>query len=90
MSRKLQSKTSVENLGRKLEAKGENLNGKEQWPVLENGGKWASGGLWSSESRCPPGSAICGLQTKIQPFAGKGVTYDDAGLTDLKFICCET
>ena len=53
-------------------------------------GPWASGGLWSSESRCPPGSAICGLQTKIQPFAGAGVTYDDAGLTDLKFICCET
>merc|ERR1719361_781559 len=40
---------------------GENLNGREQWPTLENGGEWASGGLWSSETSCSPGEAICGL-----------------------------
>ena len=63
---------------------GEVLRGEDF--KLENG-VWATGGQWSSMTNCATGSAICGLQTKIHPKQAWG--KDDAGLTDVKFLCCK-
>ena len=64
--------------------KGEQLKGADL--PLDNG-NWPTGGQWSSETRCPTGAAICGMQTKIESF--RGWTGDDAGLTDVKIYCCK-
>lgn len=47
-------------------------------------GLWGTWGA-SSES-CPIGSAICGIQVKMESYQGKG---DDTALNDLKFFCCD-
>lgn len=41
-------------------------------------------GQWSE--RCPQGSAICGLQTRIDDY---NTNNDNTGLNDMKLICCE-
>ena len=45
-------------------------------------------GSWSSWTFCPSESAICGLQTKIHD-DDVGPWADDAGLTNIKIICCK-
>ena len=45
-------------------------------------------GSWSSWTFCPPESAVCGLQTKIHD-DDIGEFKDDAGLTNIKLICCK-
>ena len=50
-------------------------------------GKWYDSGEWSSETSCPTGEAICGIKTRIFPKVAR--KKDDAGLTDVKLICCK-
>ena len=53
-------------------------------------GAWVSYGEWSSVVKCPEEtSAICGVQTKIHPQNPDGWAQDEAGLTDVKFLCCK-
>jgi hypothetical protein len=42
------------------------LNGKgiEEWSMRGGGGM---NGEWTGTLRCPPGTAICGLKTQIEP-----------------------
>ncbi|XP_063419984.1 vitelline membrane outer layer protein 1 homolog isoform X2 [Mytilus trossulus] len=47
-------------------------------------GAFGSYGEWSDA--CPVNSAICGIQTNIQPHIKEG---DDTALNDVKFFCCE-
>ncbi|KAK3577441.1 hypothetical protein CHS0354_032292 [Potamilus streckersoni] len=51
-------------------------------------GAWGSYGDWSQS--CPLNSAICGIQTKVEPFQGDGSLFggDDTALNDVQFICC--
>ena len=49
-------------------------------------GEWGDWGRWSSETSCPTGSAICGIQTKILPIQLR--RNDDVGLSNIKLICC--
>ena len=44
-------------------------------------------GTWSSWTFCPSESAVCGLQTKIHEDGGE--YEDDAGLTNIKLLCCK-
>ena len=64
--------------------KGDVLKGEDF--VLDHG-KLANDGQWSSWGSCKPGSAICGIKTKIYPKQSAG--YDDVGLTDITFLCCK-
>ena len=64
--------------------KGQTLKGEDF--NLENG-EWATWGEWSSMKSCRSGSAICGIKTKIYPQQSGG--KDDAGLTNIKFMCCK-
>ena len=54
---------------------------------------WGSWGEWPTYKYCPPGQAICGLQTKVQHWK-KDVGYDSIGTLDntalnrVKFYCC--
>ena len=52
-----------------------------------DGEKWGDWGQWSSETSCSTGEAICGIQTRIHPKVAR--KKDDAGLTDIKLICCK-
>merc|ERR1712058_91274 len=53
--------------------------------ILEgHGGPWGS---WSSWVFCPPATAICGIQTDVEPRQGfRG--GDDTALNAVKFFCC--
>ena len=48
-------------------------------------GVWGQFGRWSES--CPPESAVCGIQTKIEPKQGKA--SDDTALNDVKLYCCK-
>ena len=63
---------------------GSYINGEE---FKLDQGKWGEWGRWSSETSCPTGSAVCGIQTKILPIQLR--RKDDVGLTDIKLICCK-
>ncbi|KAL3881303.1 hypothetical protein ACJMK2_027756 [Sinanodonta woodiana] len=51
-------------------------------------GPWGTYGDWSQS--CPLGSAICGIQTKVEPFQGDSGLFggDDTALNDVQFMCC--
>ncbi|KAK3577442.1 hypothetical protein CHS0354_032293 [Potamilus streckersoni] len=51
-------------------------------------GPWGAYGDWSQS--CPLNSAICGIQTKVEPFQGAGILFkaDNTALNDVQFICC--
>ena len=54
-----------------------------------NGEDW---GPWSSRTYCPPESAVCGIQTKIDnPSESCQMRRfnDESGLTNIKVICCK-
>ncbi|XP_060564219.1 vitelline membrane outer layer protein 1-like [Ruditapes philippinarum] len=46
-------------------------------------GFWGVISGWSRA--CPPNSAICGIQTKVEDYQRNG---DDTSLNDVKFMCC--
>ena len=52
--------------------------------VAEPGyGVFGSWGSWSES--CPSNSAVCGIQTSLEPIQGGG---DDTALNDIKLFCC--
>ncbi|KAJ7322455.1 hypothetical protein JRQ81_018742 [Phrynocephalus forsythii] len=54
------------------------------YSLEQRGGPFGDYGQWSKI--CPKG-AICGIQTKLQPY--QGPFKDDTGLNDVRFPCCE-
>jgi len=44
-----------------------------------------SWGSWNSETACPSGSAICGINTRVESTQGSG---DDTALNGIAFACC--
>lgn len=48
-------------------------------------GYWGTFGKWSDS--CPRGSAICGIQQKIESF--QSIWRDDTELNNLRFYCCQ-
>ncbi|KAH3782871.1 vitelline membrane outer layer protein 1-like [Dreissena polymorpha] len=50
--------------------------------IAQGGMPW---GNWEWSNQCPPNSAICGIQTKIESSQGGG---DDTSLADIKMFCC--
>ena len=50
-------------------------------------------GDWSSWVSCPSKTAICGIQTKLEPYQGNGGFFvkqfdDDTMLNEVSFYCC--
>jgi len=54
--------------------------------IYGKGGSW---GTWSTLVKCPADSAICGLQTMVEPWQGGGKHEDDTSLNRVKFFCCK-
>ncbi len=52
---------------------------------LWHSGPHYSWGDWKTLQSCPDGTAICGLQTKVERDQGGG---DDTALNDVRFYCC--
>ncbi|XP_071535100.1 vitelline membrane outer layer protein 1-like [Panulirus ornatus] len=53
--------------------------------ILTGGGEtWGNWGDWAS---CPPDTAVCGVQTKVEPYQG---VSDDTSLNDVRVFCCPT
>ena len=48
-------------------------------------GHWGTYGDWSEG--CVANTAVCGIQTKIEPPQAHGV--DDTALNDVKLYCCQ-
>ncbi|KAF2355061.1 Vitelline membrane outer layer protein I (VOMI) [Trinorchestia longiramus] len=42
-------------------------------------------GEWSVWSQCPPGNAVCGLQTRVE---APQIADDDTAVTDVNLFCC--
>ena len=42
--------------------------------------------LTGPSARCPPGSAVCALSTRV---LAAGFAQDDASVTDVKLYCCQ-
>ena len=57
--------------------------GGDEIAVPPEHGNWGKYGSWSQD--CPPGSAVCGMATSIEPDQGSG---DNTALDDLKLFCC--
>lgn len=52
--------------------------------LLEGDGTgWGGWGGWSSE--CPQGSAVCGMETRVEPPQGTG---DDTAFNNMRLLCC--
>ncbi|XP_069938497.1 uncharacterized protein [Cherax quadricarinatus] len=54
--------------------------------VMSGGGE--SWGVWGDWASCPNDTAVCGIQTKVEPYMGLAV--DDTSLNDVRFFCCPT
>lgn len=50
----------------------------------------ASWGDWNAQQGwgwwCPAGQAVCGVQTRVEPYGGSG--YDDTSLNGIRLLCC--
>lgn len=58
-----------------------NSDGEQK--TMAKGQGWGS---WRSDKRCPPRTAVCGLQTQVEPHQGK---RDDTALNNVDLMCCE-
>ena len=66
--------------------RGPGLSGTDMH-IIEGIG-FSHGGVWGDWSvTCGAGTAVCGIQTKVEP--DQGFVGDDSALGDLKLQCCE-
>lgn len=56
------------------------------YPENEIEGEGEEWGFWGPWAECPPDTAVCGLQTRLEPY--KGVMDDDTALNDIRVFCC--
>lgn len=54
------------------------------WPT-KAGASVTPWGAWGASARCPAGSSICGIQTRVEANQGGG---DDTTLNGARFFCC--
>ncbi|XP_018020559.1 vitelline membrane outer layer protein 1 homolog [Hyalella azteca] len=55
------------------------LDEEDATPVEFNDGEWS---VWA---QCPPGNAVCGLQTRVE---APQLADDDTAVTDINLFCC--
>ncbi|XP_042863969.1 vitelline membrane outer layer protein 1 homolog [Penaeus japonicus] len=56
------------------------------YPEDEMVGGGENWGAWGPWAECPPDTAVCGLQTRLEPYMG--VMDDDTALNDIRVFCC--
>nr|XP_034332245.1 vitelline membrane outer layer protein 1-like [Crassostrea gigas] len=64
-----------------------NITNGESYVMMQQpgAGYWGTYGPWSES--CPLGSAVCGIQQKVEPY--QSILGDDTELNNLKFYCCK-
>jgi Vitelline membrane outer layer protein I (VOMI) len=50
--------------------------------AADNGGPY---GTWSPYAKCPTGSAVCGMQSRVEGRQGSG---DDTAMNGVRLMCC--
>ena len=66
--------------------RGPGLSGTNEEQLVEEGIHFSNSAWGSRSVVCPPGMAVCSIQTKIE--SDQGFEGDNVALTDVKFFCC--